>query len=43
MDNIKDGKLFSVKGFEGFIGMNGKLYRTRKQAIKYGGGVRGEK
>lgn len=36
---VIDGKLFSCKGYEGFIGRNGKIYRKRKQAIKYGGGT----
>ncbi|RLC36719.1 hypothetical protein DRH27_04820 [Candidatus Falkowbacteria bacterium] len=36
---VIDGQLFSVKGWEGFIGKNGKIYRKKSLAIKYGGGV----
>jgi len=36
---VIDGQLYSVKGWEGFIGRNGKIYRKKKLAVKYGGGV----
>jgi len=36
---VIDGQLYSVKGWEGFIGKNGKIYRKKRLAKKYGGGI----
>lgn len=38
---VIDSQLFSVKGWEGFIARNGKIYRHKRQAIKFGGGLIG--
>lgn len=38
---VIDSQLFSVKGWEGFIAKNGKIYRSKKMALKFGGGLIG--
>jgi len=37
---LVDGQLFSrAKGWEGWVGLNGLVYRSRRRAVYFGGGV----